>query len=117
MSLMLCLTHRILPTSVGVNTFCTIITTNCDGGAFLTTQRTHLYLNASCWRYHMLPNLWIHIPNSKGHSTCGFFGEGAGHGWGMVKNFCPAAPGALTLPQANTIMEVVRTRKGPLYLV
>ena len=45
---LLCPTNGIIPTSVGVNTFSTImllaLTTNCDGGVLLTTQSTHLCL-------------------------------------------------------------------------
>ena len=48
MSLRMRLTNNIIPTSVGVNTFTTIVlltvTTNCDGGALVTTQHTHFYL-------------------------------------------------------------------------
>ena len=40
--------HNIGPTSVGVNTFSTIVLltliTNCDGGALLATQHTHFCL-------------------------------------------------------------------------
>ena len=42
------LTNNIGPTSVGVNTFSTIVLltliTNCDGGALLATRHTHFYL-------------------------------------------------------------------------
>ena len=45
MSLRMCLTNNIIPTSVGVNTFRTIVlltlTTNCDGGALVATQCIH----------------------------------------------------------------------------
>ena len=48
MSFVLYLTNNIAPTSVGVNTFITIVLltliTNCDGGAPLATQHTHFYL-------------------------------------------------------------------------
>ena len=48
MSLRMCLTNNIIPTSMGVNAFGTIVlltlTTNCDGGALVTTQHTHFYL-------------------------------------------------------------------------
>ena len=48
MSFVLYLTNNIGPTSVGVNTFSTIVlftlTTNCDGGTLLTTQHTHFCL-------------------------------------------------------------------------
>ena len=48
MSFVLYLINNIGPTSVGVNTFSTIVlftlTTNCDGGTLLTTQHTHFYL-------------------------------------------------------------------------
>ena len=44
----MCLTNNIIPTSVGVNTFSTVplrtLTTYCDGGALMTTQRTHFDL-------------------------------------------------------------------------
>ena len=42
------LIHNLFPTSVGINTFITImllaITTTCDGGALLTTQGIHICL-------------------------------------------------------------------------
>ena len=45
---MLYLTNNIGPTSVGVNTFSTIVLLtriiNCDGGALLATQHTHFCL-------------------------------------------------------------------------
>ena len=48
MSFVLHLTNNIGPTSVGVNTFITImlltLITNCDGGAPLATQNTHFRL-------------------------------------------------------------------------
>ena len=48
MSFVLYLTKNIGPTSVGVNTFSTIVLltliTNCDGGALLATQHTHFCL-------------------------------------------------------------------------
>ena len=48
MSFILYLTNAIGPTSVGVNTFSTIVLltpiTNCDGGAPLATQHTHFRL-------------------------------------------------------------------------
>ena len=48
MSFVVYLTNNIGPTSVGVNTFSTILlftlTTNCDGGTLLTTQHTHFCL-------------------------------------------------------------------------
>ena len=48
MSFVLHLTNNIGPTSVGVNTFITIVLltliTNCDGGAPLATQNTHFRL-------------------------------------------------------------------------
>ena len=48
MSLRMWLTNNIIPTSVGVNAFTTIVlltlTTSCDGGALVTKQRTHFYL-------------------------------------------------------------------------
>ena len=41
-------TNNIFPTSVGINTFITMmplaLTTTCDGGALLTTQATHICL-------------------------------------------------------------------------
>ena len=49
----MCITHvfankQLFPTSVGINTFITImlvaLTTSCDGGALLTTQGTHICL-------------------------------------------------------------------------
>ena len=40
--------NNLFPTSVGINTFVTImllaLTTNCDGGVLRTTQRTHICL-------------------------------------------------------------------------
>ena len=48
MSFVLCSTNNIGPTSVGVNTFSTIVLltliTNCNGGALLATQHTHFCL-------------------------------------------------------------------------
>ena len=48
MSSVLYLTNNIGPTSVGVNTFSTIVLltliTNCNGGALLATQHTHFCL-------------------------------------------------------------------------
>ena len=48
MSFVLYLTNSIGPTSVGVNTFSTIVLltliTNCNGGALLATQHTHFCL-------------------------------------------------------------------------
>ena len=48
MSFALHLTNNIGPTSVGINTFITIVLltliTNCDGGAPLATQNTHFRL-------------------------------------------------------------------------
>ena len=48
MSFVLHLTNNIGPTSVGVNTFITIVLltliTNCDGGAPMATQNTHFSL-------------------------------------------------------------------------
>ena len=42
------LINNLFPTSVGINTFITImplaLTTNCHGGALLTTQGTHICL-------------------------------------------------------------------------
>ena len=72
MSLLMRLTNSIISTSVGVNTFSTkmllALTTNCDGGALLTTQHnttqsTHLCLIPSA--------IWMmsHIPNSRGHTN------------------------------------------------
>ena len=48
LSAVLYLTNNIGPTSVGVNTFSTMLLltliTNCDGGALLATQHTHFCL-------------------------------------------------------------------------
>ena len=48
MSFVLYLTNNIGPTSVGINTFSTMVlftlTTNCDGGTLLTTQHPHFCL-------------------------------------------------------------------------
>ena len=45
---MYCLINNLFPTSVGINTFITImllaLTTSCDGVALLTTQGTHICL-------------------------------------------------------------------------
>ena len=52
MSLRMCLTNHIIPASVGINTFRTIVllalTTNCDGGGLVRTQRTHFYPGTNC---------------------------------------------------------------------
>ena len=48
MSFVWYLTNKIGPTSVGINTFSTIVLltliTNCNGGALLATQHTHFCL-------------------------------------------------------------------------
>ena len=48
MSPRMCLANNIIPTSVGLKTFKTIVlltlTTDCDGGALVTIEHTHSYL-------------------------------------------------------------------------
>ena len=59
MSLVLYLTNNIGPTSVGVNTFSTIVLltliTNFDGGTLLTTRHTHTHFHT------LLPHLLPHL--------------------------------------------------------
>ena len=128
MSLRMSSINNIISTSVGVNTFRTIVlhtlTTNCDGGALVTTQRTKfcLILSLIFRGFSGAPNRrgqnqkWLHHPcllggspmdGDKFRSGCispaflgadSFVWGAGGGGTGTVGKWSKNMPGALIIP-------------------